>query len=234
MHHKLPRLYVANALESGADILLDAAQGHYLRSVMRLGAGAQIRLFNGRDGEFLAELQEIGKRGAGARIGECIRPQTPLSRRIHLIFAPIKKARLDILTEKAVELGATDLHPVISARTENRKFNPEKLEAQIVEALEQCERLHKPILHAGVALPALLKNWKGPDILACIERADAAPLAKQKGDIALLIGPEGGFTPDEIAAISASPACTPVSLGEAVLRAETAALCGLSIIGSAG
>ncbi|HRQ60019.1 MAG TPA: RsmE family RNA methyltransferase [Alphaproteobacteria bacterium] len=193
-----------------------------------------MRLFNGRDGEFLANLEEIGKRGAGARVGACIRPQSQLLRRVHLIFAPIKKARLDILIEKAVELGATDLHPVMTARTENRKANPDKLELQMIEALEQCERLHKPALHAAQTLPALLKNWKDSPIMACVERAEAAPLAKAlpQGDIALLIGPEGGFTPDEIAAISASPACTPVSLGEAVLRAETAALCGLSIIGA--
>lgn len=233
--HTLPRLYTESALTVQAAAVLDTPQTHYLKNVLRRKEGDSLRLFNGRDGEFSATLEKIGKKEAIARINDQIMPRPPAPPRIHLVFAPLKKARMDMLVEKAVELGATDLHPVLTERTENRHLNLERLNAQAIEALEQCERLEKPAIHPPEKLETLLARWQGPPLLACIERAEAPFLADilMPGDRAahaVLIGPEGGFSPRETDMIMKVQACRPVSLGPVILRAETAVFYVLSLI----
>jgi 16S rRNA (uracil1498-N3)-methyltransferase len=230
-----PRLYTSLPLKAGMPVALETAQGHYLRNVMRLGAGDFIRLFNGVDGEFSARLETPAKKETLAIPETLLFPQPAAASSVHLIFAPIKKARLDILIEKSVELGATHLYPVLTERTESRKLNEARIEAQIIEALEQCERLEKPKLHPLQKLEKLLPAWNGPRILACLER-EAAPeisahLASTAArETAILVGPEGGFTAKEIKYIVESGRCQPVSLGPAILRAETAAFYALSLV----
>ncbi len=224
---KLPRLHVHQELHENAKISLSSAQAHYLKNVLRRNEGDRLLLFNGRDGEWLAALTALGKKEAVAVPEKCLRPQPAPQGETHLIFTPIKKARLDFLIEKAVELGATHLHPLITARTEVRHINEERVQAQMIEAAEQCERLAVPRLSRPVSLAALPGSWdRAIPVYACIERRDAPQL--KDCDIpdkaAFLIGPEGGFSPEEIAMIEKMPFSKPVSLGETVYRAETAAL----------
>jgi 16S rRNA (uracil1498-N3)-methyltransferase len=228
---KLPRLYVTLDLAPGAPVAFSDDQSHYLRSVLRLSAGDRVRAFNGRDGEYLCAMDELTKKGAHATATEQILPQPPAPPALHLYFAPIKKARMDMLVEKAVELGATALHPVITQNTEIRQINEDRLRAQIAEAAEQCERLDVPALHPAINLSAL--NTGGAPLYACLERSETAPhlaAAIKPGPAALLIGPEGGFTAEEINFIKALPAVTPVTLGPRTLRAETAAIAALATL----
>lgn len=225
---KLPRLYVDLELAADAPVAFTDDQSHYLRSVLRLSPGDQVRVFNGRAGEYLCTLAEVGKRGVSGTATRQLLPQPAAPAPLHLYFAPIKKARMDILVEKSVELGATALHPVLTQNTDIRAVNEDRLRAQIAEAAEQCERLDVPALHAPVNLSAL--HTGGIPLYACIERAEDAPhlaAALRPGPVALLIGPEGGFTADEINKIKALTNCTPVTLGPRTLRAETAALAAL-------
>ncbi len=183
-----------------------------------------MRIFNGREGEYLATLGTIGKKTATAILNKQIFAQPTHIEHIHLFFAPIKKARMDILIEKAVELGVTDLHPVTTERTEYRKLNETRITAQIIEAVEQCERLNIPTLHPIQTLDQKLRSWDSP-LLWAAERYDASHLSTITGDnYAFLIGPAGGFTPQECEKLKRHDQVTPISLGEAVYRSETAAL----------
>ncbi len=228
---KAPRLYTPANLVSGGHAVLDEGQAHYLKNVLRRGPGDILRLFNGQDGEFLGRIAAIGKKNAEIELETLLRPQLPLKRRVHLFFAPIKKNRMDFLIEKAVELGVTDLHPIVTRYTEVRALKEDRLQAQIIEAAEQCERLDLPVLQPVIDMFAAVKHYNG-DILACIERGDhPAPQAQRMaGDVAGLIGPEGGFTLEEIERLSAQENIKFVSLGDNILRAETAALKILCLI----
>jgi 16S rRNA (uracil1498-N3)-methyltransferase len=226
---KLPRLYVDGELKTEAS--LGEGPAHYLRSVLRLSGGARLRLFNGRDGEWLGEIAALDKKAASVRLLEQIKKQPSARTPVHLLFAPIKKDRLDFLIEKSVELGVTDLHPIVTNRTEIRKVNNERLQAQITEAAEQCERLDLPALHALSDLPVKLAGWDSAiPLLACIERAGAPVLRHVNPPAAILIGPEGGFDESEKAALARYAFIKPVSLGDSILRAETAALKALSLV----
>jgi len=229
-HIKLPRLYTAADLQNNIMIPLTESQIHYLRHVLRRNDGDQVRLFNGRDGEWLAALVFNGKKSAAATPQHQLiaQPSGDGHDLIELIFAPIKKARLDWLTEKAVELGATKLTPVISQNSEVRTINTARMTQQLAEAAEQCERLSVPALSELQSLSAYLAGRdEAVPLLACIERQeDAPPIMKAlpaRGALALLIGPEGGFTAEEKALIKAAPGSTVVSLGPQILRSETAA-----------
>jgi 16S rRNA (uracil1498-N3)-methyltransferase len=228
---KLPRLYVEQPLQPGTVVPLGDGPLHYFRTVLRRQTGDRLRVFNGRDGEFLAEITALDKKAGAITPRERIREQPDTRRKIQLAFAPIKKHRLDFLIEKAVELGVTNLHPVLTARTINRHINEERLRAQIVEAAEQCGRLDVPTLHGICNLKEKLRNGlPGGRVLWCSERPGPEPISiDSKESCAFIIGPEGGFDDEEAALLGHAPGIEPVSLGNTVYRAETAALVCLAL-----
>jgi len=226
---KLPRLYTKNNLIDKSVIALSTGQAHYLNNVLRRKEGDSVRLFNGKNGEWVGILQNVNKKSANVFLQREFIPQPELTKRIHLLFAPIKKNRMDWLIEKSVELGVTDLHPIITQNTEVRKIKEERITHQILEASEQCERLQIPVLHGIQSLSDILNNWpQDIEILACLERQEGQNLEPVTKDTAILIGPEGGFTVQEKEQISKT--ATAVTLGDQILRAETAALKALSIL----
>lgn len=228
--YKLTRLYLNAVFEKNTVIALDQAQTHYLKNVLRMGVSDRLRVFNGENGEWLAEISSLEKRGGQLVLQEQLREQDISMRRVQLLFAPIKKQRMDFLIEKSVELGVTDLHPVLTHRTEARGWKADRAQAQIIEATEQCERLTIPVLHTPVTLERKVQGWRNGLILACVERCDAQPLRDflMDGDVAFLIGPEGGFDLDERLMLEDSAVVRSVNLGENILRAETAAIACLS------
>lgn len=212
-----------------------AEQAHYLRHVLRRNAGDALRVFNGRDGEWLVTITHADKKTVGAKTVQQLIAQPPAPAPVHLFCAPIKKARMDILIEKAVELGATHIHPVITQNTEVRQVNDDRLRAQIIEATEQCERLDVPALAAPLSLPQIADRAGSVTVFAAIERDPDAPLlaaalAAHTGPCALLVGPEGGFTAGEKDMLRRQTGLKPVSLGPRTLRAETAALVMLAAV----
>ncbi|TCS60643.1 16S rRNA (uracil(1498)-N(3))-methyltransferase [Varunaivibrio sulfuroxidans] len=232
------RLFVDTALTAGARVALDHEQSHYLKNVMRAGKNAPVALFNGRDGEWLGELAALGKHHGEVAILRQMHGQRR-EPNVRLIFAPLKKARLDFLVEKSVELGVSRLSPVITRHTDVGRVNVARLRAQAREAAEQCERLTLPTVDAPIALAQLLDQWErlpvgAPPLFAAVERLSAPPIAQALQNVAevqeraFLIGPEGGFSRDEVALLDKAPFVFPVSLGPRILRAETAALVALA------
>lgn len=230
-YYKHPRLHVDQSLGEGRSVVLADGQAHYLKNVLRKNPGDKIRLFNEQDGEWLGVLRESSKKSAIAACETLLRGPQTRSRHIHLFFPPLAKDRLDFLIEKAVELGTTDLHPVIIHRSDIRKINEERVRAQIIEAAEQCERHDIPLLHELAPMEIVLAQWdETAPIFAALERADAPSLVHTSATCGLLIGPPGGFTPEEKSDLTHLPFVKPVSLGQTILRTETAALFGLSIL----
>jgi 16S rRNA (uracil1498-N3)-methyltransferase len=229
------RLYVAPALGAGVSIRLEAAPAHYLNHVLRLAPGDAVALFNGRDGEWLGRIEGFGK-GWGAVTTVEQRRAQGVAPDLWLVFAPIKRARIDFLAEKATELGVSDLYPVQTERTAMGRVNLERLRANAVEAAEQTERLTVPALHEPQDLAALLARWPADRrLLLCDESGTAAPI----GDVlrataaarwGVLVGPEGGFAETELDALRKLAFVCPVSLGPRVLRADTAALAALAVV----
>lgn len=236
LHTTAPRLFVPASLREDAEISLDPAQAHYVRNVMRMAEGGILRLFNGRDGEYAGRVAKAGKTGVSVACGRPIRAQPPAPSPLSLLFAPIRKNHMDFMIEKAVELGVTALHPVITAHTQTRHINAERLRAQITEAAEQCERLDIPALHEPAELRAKLARWDGAQAIhfAAERLADAPLLSQAQGASAFLIGPEGGFSPGETAFISGLPFVEAVSLGPRILKADTAALVCLTLARRSG
>ncbi|MEK7801509.1 MAG: RsmE family RNA methyltransferase [Pseudomonadota bacterium] len=233
--HLLPRLYIEESLGVGGVVPLSDESAHYLRHVLRQEDGALLRLFNAAQGEFLGRLDYVGKRAAQARIFSVLRAPEKTFRRVHALFSPLKKDKMDFLIEKAVELGVTDLHPLVFQRSIVRDVKEERLHAQIINAAEQCERLDIPVLHHLTPLTQLLRNWEmSVSILAAMERRDFPSLIQESSkiddSIAYLVGPEGGLTDEEMTQLLNIKSVRPVSLGPRILRAETAVLFGLSII----
>ena len=232
-----PRLYIAAGLAAGAGIDLEAGQSHYLRSVLRLGRGAAIAAFNPTDGEWLCRIAEIGKIEIRLTTERQLRePEAEGAPGLWLLFAPIKRARLDWLVEKATELGVSALWPVWTARTQAERVNLERLRARAIEAAEQSERLSIPELQPPEKLERLLAAWP-PErrLIVCDETGGGEPLGDAAIRLspgpaaALLVGPEGGFDQRELDAIEKLPFVTRVGLGPRVLRAETAALAALAV-----
>jgi 16S rRNA (uracil1498-N3)-methyltransferase len=235
IERRTPRLYVAEGLASGAEIELDRAQAHYLRSVLRLGTGAAVALFNATNGEWLCRISEIGK-GASLAVERQLRePEPEAETDLWLMFAPIKRAPLDWLVEKATELGVAALLPVWTARTQVERVNLERLRAHAIEAAEQCERLSVPELRAPERLDRLLAVWPGERrLVVCDESGAGEPIGDAAarlppGPVALLVGPEGGFDETELDAIGKLSFVTRVGLGPRVLRAETATLAAVAV-----
>jgi len=232
------RLYVAADLAAGQSVELSAGQAHYLRSVLRLGGGAEIALFNGRDGEWRGRIDAFGKGRCSAALDEKTRRQQP-EPDLWLVFAPVKRARIDYLVEKATELGVSALFPVRTARTVVERVNVERLQANAIEAAEQTERLSVPLVHPPETLAALIARWPaGRRLIVGDERGRAPPIAETvaglrdtlSAGIAVLIGPEGGFTETELDGLTNLPFVNAVSLGPRVLRADTAALAALAVV----
>jgi 16S rRNA (uracil1498-N3)-methyltransferase len=229
--HSLPRLFVDEALTDGAGVTVD---GNYLAAVLRLGPGDKVKLFDDRTGEWLAEIVEAGKKRVTLRLEAHLRDREAVPD-LWLVFAPIKRGRIDWLVEKATELGVARLVPVITRRTIVDRLNLDRLRAHAVEAAEQCERTALPELAEPRKLEAVLKSWPADRSLYFADEAGGEPFAPAPGPAAILIGPEGGFTDEEREAIRALPLARPVSLGPRILRADTAALAAVALwMGAAG
>lgn len=226
------RLFVEAALAPGASVALGRDQTHYLANVMRLTPGAEALLFNGKDGEWRARLVSVGRRGAEMIPEERLRPQTePLD--LWLLFAPIKRARTDFIAEKAAEMGARRLCPVFTRFTNAERVNEARLRAHCVEAAEQCGLLSVPEVAPAERLKSALAGWDpARRIMFCDEtlaRAGPAIQGAAPGPWAILIGPEGGFAPEEAAQIRALPSAHPVALGPRILRADTAVVAAMTL-----
>ena len=231
------RLFVEAALEAGAPVALDAAQVHYLRNVMRQSQGDRIRLFNGRDGEWEGTIETLAPKRAGIRIEGLRAAQTPAPE-LWLLFAPLKAERTRFTVEKATELGVGALHPVLTRRGRTQRVNTARLQACAIEAAEQCGRLDVPQVAAPRPLADALAAWP-PErrLLVCdpeAERPAADALAAAAGGSgapwAVLVGPEGGFTPEEKRLLRDHTTAVPARLGPRILRAETAAAAALACL----
>lgn len=229
------RLFVEAALEPGLILTPPPEALNYLLNVLRLREGAPIVLFNGRDGEFLAHLAEVTRRSARLRLERQLREQTSPAD-LDYCFAPLKQARLDYMAQKATEMGAGRLIPVITRRTQARRVNAARLRANAIEAAEQCGVLAVPETPEAVDLDDFLASFPRPRLLVfCDEDAPVAnPVAALAGrsghGVSVLIGPEGGFDEAERAAISRLPNVARLSLGPRVLRADTAAVAALALV----
>lgn len=225
-----PRLFVDHALAEGAELRIEGGQAHYLIGVMRLKTGAPVRLFDDRSGEWLATVAHLGKRDLIVAVEAMLHPRETVPD-LWLLAAPIKKGRIDWLVEKACELGVARIVPVLTRRTVVDRLNLDRLRAHMIEAAEQCGRTALPMLAEPIKLDAALRGWPAERALIFADEEGGAPLAMaaRPGPAAILIGPEGGFTPEERAAIRAVPQATGVSLGPRVLRADTAAAAAVSV-----
>lgn len=226
------RLFVEPPLAPGRTLNLAEAQSHYLAQVMRLAEGDTVKLFDGVHGEFQARIAKLARKAATLEILQRTRaPEREPD--CWLCFALLKRQKTDLVVEKATELGASVIQPVLTARTQADHVNLERLRAIATEAAEQCERLVVPEIRAPLALPRLLADWPQRRLYVADERRRAAVLRPEPDAAlpsALLIGPEGGFTDAELDGIGVSPLVTRVSLGRRILRAETAAIAGLALL----
>ncbi|WP_170327272.1 16S rRNA (uracil(1498)-N(3))-methyltransferase [Ruegeria arenilitoris] len=227
------RLYVEHPLGQGQSVDLTREQAHYLFGVMRLAVGGQVALFNGKDGEWLAEVAEAGKRGG---VLSCVEQTKPLQLPPDLwfLFAPIKKARTDFIVEKAAEMGAARIMPVQTEFTNSERIRQDRLQAHAVEAAEQCGGTFVPEVADLQRLDRVLDAWpEGRQLMFCNEAEVGSALrlaANEKGlPWAILIGPEGGFSDRERARLTALPYAHVVSLGPRILRADTAAVASLTM-----
>ncbi len=217
-------------LADGLELRIDGGQAHYLTSVMRTKAGAALKLCDDQTGEWLAEVAHVGKRDLILRVTGLLRPREMVPD-LWLLAAPIKRARLDAMLEKACELGVALYQPVITRRTIVERTKPERTRAIMIEAAEQCGRTALPEIADAVKLSARLNDWPAGRALYFADETGGAAFADaiMPGPAAILIGPEGGFDAEERAAIRALPEAVPISLGPRILRAETAAIAALSL-----
>lgn len=211
---------------------LTAAQAHYLSGVMRLRAGAEISVFNGRDGEWSARIDQANKRGGSLDVLVQTAPQRDPPD-LRLLFAPIKKARTDFIVEKAAELGAARITPVQTDFTNSERVRQDRLQAHAVEAAEQCGGTYVPVVDDLVPLSRLLDGWDEKRRILWADEALAGPAESlaglPPGPWAILIGPEGGFSDAERARLAALPFVTRISLGPRILRADTASVAAMSL-----
>lgn len=229
------RLFVQAPLSAGAQVALPKEQAHYLANVMRARVGEAVLAFNGQDGQWLTRLESVGKSSATLNAERQTRPQAP-EPDLWLLAAPIKKDCVDLVAEKASELGASALWPVFTRRTIASRVNADRLLAHMVEAAEQCERLTVPRLFDPAPLDKALSGWDHSRTLLFLDESGSGqPLAQvlaelPVGPLAVLVGPEGGFAPEERDMLARMPFARPVSLGPRILRAETAAIAALAVI----
>jgi 16S rRNA (uracil1498-N3)-methyltransferase len=240
-----PRLYVAPDLGEGLEISVEADQAHYLSRVLRLGPGAAVRVFNGRHGEFDASVAGSTKSAVRLSVGAQTRSQQSVPD-LWLVFAPLKKTRTDFVVEKATELGALEVRPVLTERTDADTVRIDRLQRIAVEAAEQTERLDVPAVREAVKLDQMLRTWDATRVLIYADEAGdeggkpwggksgrARPIGEMVADAtakaAILVGPEGGFSPAERQRLRTLPFVRPIGLGPRILRAETAAVAAMAL-----
>jgi 16S rRNA (uracil1498-N3)-methyltransferase len=233
-----PRLFVEPPLSAGEMRRIDGPQGHYLATVMRLKAGDPVKLFDNATGEWLAVAVEVRKRDVMLEVREKLREREAVPD-LWLCAAPIKKARIDWVVEKACELGVARVAPVLTRRAVVDKLNLDRLRVHMIEAAEQCGRTGLPELAEPVKLATLLRDWPPERALFFADETGGAPalaaMRAHPGPAAILIGPEGGFDSEEREAIRAVPQAVGISLGPRILRAEPAAAAAVSLwMGAAG
>ena len=229
-----PRLHIDVGLGEAREVELSREQAHYLTGVLRLSPGDPVAAFNAQDGEWLCYLTAVSKKGASLRCERqtsAVKPPPD----IDYCFAPLKHARLDYVVQKATELGARRLRPVITQRTIAERVNMERMRANVIEAAEQCNLVFVPEVLEPVKLGALLRDWEPPRALIyCDETAAIADpllaLRPLKAPAAVLIGPEGGFTAEEKAMLKSNAFVTAISLGPRIMRADTAAVAALTLV----
>lgn len=237
-----PRIYVDQPLRLDATVGLDRAQAHYLTTVLRLKPGDGVLAFNGRDGEWRTRLDNSAKRSANLVIDQQTRPQTVASD-LHYLFAPLKRARLDYMVQKAVELGASRLQPVSTRHTQTERVNIGRMRANAIEAAEQCGILNLPEVYDPLTLAHAVEGLHPSRLLVfCDEDApttDPVIALSAAGQelaqrvppaLAVLIGPEGGFADDERAMILRHSPSVRLALGPRILRADTAAVAALALV----
>jgi 16S rRNA (uracil1498-N3)-methyltransferase len=251
-----PRLMIEAKLHAGAMIALDEGQARHVGAVLRLEEGDVVRVFNAADGEWSASIASKSKRGMAVKVDAMLRPARPTPD-LDLLFAPVKRHATDLIVEKATELGVRRIRPIITQRTIAETVRLDRLNAIAHEAAEQTERFDAPQILEAISLPRALDGWDGARTLIYADEAgddDAQawggergraraissviaalapppnPLSSGGGGVALLIGPEGGFTPEERRMLRAHDFVVPVSLGPRILRAETAVIAALSIL----
>jgi 16S rRNA (uracil1498-N3)-methyltransferase len=236
--HRLQRLHVGCDLSVGATLACEGPQANYLLNVMRLRDGARVLVFNGRDGEFAAQIKGSAKKRCVLTVVEQVRQQG-VGPDVEYLFAPLKHARLDYMVQKATEMGVRTLRPVITRRTIAERVNIERMRANVIEAAEQCGVLQVPMVLEPVKLSAVLAAWDETRALvmcdegAVVGNALAALGALAGRPIAVLIGPEGGFAPQERELLLAQSYVVPISLGPRIMRADTAAVAALALINAA-
>jgi 16S rRNA (uracil1498-N3)-methyltransferase len=242
----IPRLHYAGDLAPGATASLSSDQAHYLRNVLRREAGAAIRLFNARNGEFSARLTELSKKSAAANVEAQIRaPETEPD--VELLIAPVKRAAFDLVIQKGTELGAAAFRPILTDRTNSERVRIDRLQGIALEAAEQCGRLSVPQVKEPAKLAETLLRWDAARIIFFCDEAGDDPSKEWGGRVgraspmidvasgvgakpaAILVGPEGGFTPDERNWLRALPFVRAVTLGPRILRADTAAIVSLAL-----
>ena len=230
------RLFCDMPLTQGATLTLDRDQSHYLINVLRYQSGQELLVFNGKDGEYRATISAADRKKTTLACHDQTRPQDPMPD-LNLVFAPIKKARIDFIAEKATELGVGVIQPVMTDYTQVSRVNTDRMAANAIEAAEQTGRTTVPEIRMPISLLSLLEDWpEGCHIIFCDEDCAGDPaygfheqVSSLTGPAAMVIGPEGGFSPRERQAIRAHKAVVLVSLGRNILRADTAMLAALSL-----
>ncbi len=239
---RIQRLYLRVPLIERSTIELDKGQTNYLINVMRMSEGGELLLFNGRDGEWLGRIEEASRKHCVVTLVEQTRPQTPHPD-LHYLFAPLKHARLDYMVQKAVEMGAGSLRPIMTQHTQVNRVNVERMQSNVIEAAEQCGILAVPEVREPAQLADLVETWSGREgrrrILFCDEGTEEEnPIPILAGlprdePLAVLIGPEGGFSKDERLVLRAQTFVTAIPLGPRILRADTAAVAALALVQAA-
>jgi 16S rRNA (uracil1498-N3)-methyltransferase len=235
-----PRLFFDTAIEGGTTLSLDSAKANYLCNVLRLTAGGSVLVFNGRSGEWRATVARQGKRAISLIVDERTREQTKAPD-LHCLFAPLKHARLDYMVQKAIEMGVSQLQPVLTRHTQAQRINLARMQANAIEAAEQCGILTLPTIKEPLSLEhALAERDPARLLVFCDEDAEVkdpvAALMAASGSrgtgLAVLVGPEGGFAEEERAALLKAPNVVRLALGPRILRADTAAVAALTLVGA--
>jgi 16S rRNA (uracil1498-N3)-methyltransferase len=229
-----PRLHVDQALSAAGEFALAKEQGHYLSNVLRLNAGDAVRVFNSTDGEWLSYITEATKKSVTLRCEKLVADASPPPD-IDYLFAPLKHQRLDYLVQKATELGARRLRPIITARTIAERVNLDRMRANVIEAAEQCNLVFVPEVLEPQKFETVLKEWEASrTLIFCDEAASISDplqvLAGTKTPAAIIVGPEGGFTEEERRHLQSLSFVRGISLGPRIMRADTAAVAILALV----